>query len=219
MRLILLGPPGGGKGTQAKRLVQRYHIVQISTGDILRQEVKEKTLLGLKAHSFMERGELVPDYVIIEIIKKRLVRDDTRDGFILDGFPRTLGQAGFLDRMLEEIKIRLDVVLFIEVSDEVPIRRLAGRRVCRNCGFEYHLEFRPPALLGVCDNCKGKLCLREDDEEEVIRKRLNIYRAATFPLVDYYESRGILFRIDGEGEVDKVFNEIVQTIGKVRDHT
>lgn len=209
MRLILLGLPGGGKGTQARKLKGKYIIPQISTGDILRQEVKEKTEIGHKAASFMEKGELVPDSVIIEIIKKRLAREDTRAGFILDGYPRTVAQADSLNKMLEQMNLELDGVVNLEVSDQTLVRRLGERRVCRDCSLEYHLEFRPPVVLDKCDSCGGKLFVRDDDQEEVIRRRLNVYKEETSPLINYYESQGLLRRINGEDEADKVFNEIV----------
>lgn len=215
MYLVILGPPGGGKGTQAKRLVENYHIVQISTGEIIRKEVKEKTLLGNKVSSFINRGELVPDSIIIEIMKERLKKEDVLDGFVLDGFPRTLKQAIFLDRILGKMSLGLDCAIDIEVSYETLIRRLSGRRVCYECGFEYHLEFRRPIIFGICDNCKGRLYRREDDKEEVIQERLKIYRSEILPVIDYYESRGILFKIDGEGKPERIFSKIVDRLGKV----
>lgn len=214
MRLVLLGPPGGGKGTQAKRLTEKYSIPQISTGDILRQETKEETEIGRMAASFMEKGKLLPDSVIIEIIKKRLSREDTRNGFIMDGFPRTTAQAAALEEMLGEIDSSLDGVINLEVSDQILIRRLGGRRICRDCGFEYHLEFRPPGIAGRCDRCGGMLYLRDDDSEEVIRRRLKVYREETSPLVDYYEAARLLHRINGENGINRVFDEIVLSLGK-----
>lgn len=213
MRLVLLSPPGGGKGTQAKRLMKRYSVVQISTGDILRQEVQEGTEIGRQAASLMEKGELVGDSVIIEIIRRRLEKEDTKNGFILDGFPRTIAQAGSLKKMLEEMNLPLNGVISLEVGDETLIRRLGGRRICRDCGLEYHLEFKPPKSSGRCDKCGGDLYLRDDDREEVINRRLKVYREETALLVDYYQREGLLYRMDGEGEIDKVFEEIINKLG------
>jgi adenylate kinase len=212
LRLIFLGPPGSGKGTQAKLVSEKFDIPQISTGDILREAVTGKTELGCKAREYMERGELVPDEVIIGIIKERLTQPDCKKGFILDGFPRTVIQAEALTSMNKEMNQAIDMVLSIEVSDETVIKRLCGRLVCKECMVNYHLEFNPPKKKGICDKCSGRLYHRPDDEEEVVRKRLKVYREATEPLIKYYQKMGILQPVKGEGEIEEIFKEIVRII-------
>ncbi|HID55214.1 TPA: adenylate kinase [Candidatus Poribacteria bacterium] len=212
MRLILLGPPGVGKGTQAVKLSERYGIPHISTGDALRGAVAQKTEIGLKAKSYMDRGALVPDEVVIGIIKERLARDDCRNGFILDGFPRTVRQAEALDKILKGMEVKLDAVLNIEAPDEVIIERLSGRRTCRNCGRVYHIIYMPPKKEGVCDLCGGELYQRDDDKPEAIAKRLRVYKGQTAPLIEYYEDKGKPLRIDGSREVDAVFRQITHLL-------
>ena len=202
--LILLGAPGAGKGTQAKRLVAEFRIPQISTGDILRAKRKERGELARKLDEIMAAGQLVPDETVIAIIEERLRDDDCRDGFILDGFPRTVAQADALDQGLEKMGRRLGHVLLIDVPMEMLVERLTGRRICKACGYEFHVSFKPPAAEGVCDECGGELIQREDDTEEVIRRRLQEYEEKTSPLIDYYTRKGLLRRIDGTGEMDAV---------------
>ncbi len=209
MRLILLGPPGAGKGTQAKRLIERYGIPQISTGDILRAAVREGTELGRKAKQYMDAGQLVPDEVVIGIIRERLKEADCARGFILDGFPRTVPQAEALKGVLAELGQALDHVVSIEVPDEDLVERLTGRRTCRGCGAMYHVRFSPPKQDGVCDRCGGELYQRDDDREDTIRARLKVYHDQTAPLVAFYEGEGLLRRVDGVGSVDEIYGRIL----------
>jgi len=213
MRLILLGPPGAGKGTQAKRLIERYGIPQISTGDILRAAVRDGTDLGRKAKQYMDAGKLVPDEVVIGIIEERLQQPDCAKGFILDGFPRTVAQADALNRVLANLGQAIDHVVSIEVPDEELVERLTGRRTCRGCGAMYHVKFSPPKAQGVCDKCGGELYQRDDDREETIRARLKVYHEQTAPLVEYYEKAGLLRRIPGQGSVDEIYARIEGVLG------
>ena len=206
--MIFLGPPGVGKGTQAVKLSQKYGIPHISTGDALREAVARKTEIGLKAKSYMDKGTLVPDKVVIGIIRERLARDDCRSGFILDGFPRTVKQAEALDEILKAMGVELDAVLNVEAPDGVIIERLSGRRTCRSCGRVYHIIYVPPKREGVCDVCGGELYQRDDDKPEAIARRLQVYKEQTAPLIEYYEDRGKLRRIDGSKSVDDVFRQI-----------
>lgn len=213
MYLVLIGPPGSGKGTQAKRLAERLGYFHLSTGDILREAVKEGTPLGLEAKKYMEEGKLVPDEVVIGIVKERLSSPDCEKGVVFDGFPRTLSQAEALDRIFNELGKRLDLVVEIEVSEEEVLKRLTGRRTCRNCGAMYHVLFDPPKVEGICDKCGGPLYQREDDKEEVIRERLRVYRKDTEPLVTYYENKGVLVKVKGEGPIEEVQQRLSEAIG------
>lgn len=212
MRLIFLGPPGVGKGTQAVKLSQKYGIPHISTGDALREAVARGTEIGLKAKSYMDRGSLVPDEVVIGIIRERLAQDDCKKGFILDGFPRTVRQAEALDEILKDMGMKLDAVLNVEAPDEVIIERLSGRRTCKNCGRVYHVIYMPPKREGVCDVCGGELYQRDDDKPEAIARRLRVYKEQTAPLIEYYEGKGKLHRIDGSRDVDAVFRQITELL-------
>lgn len=212
MNLILLGPPGAGKGTQAQKIVDQYHIPQISTGDILRASVKEHTPLGKKAKGFMDQGQLVPDEIVIGIIEERLKSKECEVGFILDGFPRTIAQAKALKAILERIGKKIDFVLNIQVDSEELIRRLTGRRTCKECGAMYHVLFHPPKREGVCDRCGGQLYQREDDHEETIRARLREYEKQTAPLIQYYEGEKILQSIQGVGGPEQIFQQIVRRL-------
>ena len=212
MDLILLGPPGAGKGTQAKMMIDRWKIPQISTGDILRTAVRQERPLGLEAKGFMDRGELVPDRVVIGIIAERLKEEDATAGFILDGFPRTIPQAEALQEILDELGRKIDTVLSIEIEEERLVARLTGRRMCKGCGESFHLVFNPPARDGVCDRCGGELYQRDDDREKTIRQRLAIYREQTEPLIAYYEKQGILKRIKGDDSKDQIFSRIVGAV-------
>jgi adenylate kinase len=212
MNLILLGPPGAGKGTQAKMLADKYQIPQISTGDILRAAVKSGTPLGRKAKEYMDSGRLVPDEVVIGIIKDRLEQKDTARGYMLDGFPRTLPQAEALDNLLKGMGSRIDHVISIEVADEELVRRLSGRRTCRNCGQGYHLVFDPPKVAGRCDKCGGELYQRDDDNEATVANRLKVYKAQTQPLIEYYQKKGVLRPIEGLGEIQEIFQRIVAVL-------
>ncbi len=214
MNLILLGPPGAGKGTQAQKIVEYFHIPQISTGDILRSAVKEGTPLGKEAKAFMDRGQLVPDEVVIGIIDERLRAPDCQNGFILDGFPRNISQADALQSLLEKMGRSIDHVLNIEVDSEELVRRLAGRRTCKNCGAMFHILFQPPKEDGKCDRCGGPLYQRTDDNEETIRTRLREYEKQTSPLIEYYKKSSLLRSIQGVGGADQIFERILHQLGK-----
>lgn len=204
MRVIFLGPPGAGKGTQARQLAAEVGIPQIATGDILREAAAKQSPLGLEAKRYMDRGTLVPDEVVIGLVAERLDHPSARKGFLLDGFPRTVAQAEALERILKEHGLVLDRVIFFEVSEAELLRRLTGRRVCRRCGGTFHLVFAPPRVAGTCDRCGGELYQREDDSEVAVRQRLAVYESETAPLLDYYGSRSLLTTVKGEGPVDAI---------------
>jgi adenylate kinase len=212
MNLILLGPPGAGKGTQAKMLTDRFGIPQISTGDILRAAVKEGTPMGVRAKSYMDAGGLVPDEVVVGIVRERLQQDDCRAGFILDGFPRTVAQAEALRESLVQLGRNLDTVISLEVDIEALIERLTGRRTCKDCGRGYQVRFDPPCQEGVCDACGGELFQREDDRETTIRKRLQVYQDQTAPLVEYFGAKDLLTVVDGMAEIDEVQGQILTAL-------
>jgi adenylate kinase len=212
MRLILVGPPGAGKGTQAKYLAKHFTIPAISTGDIFRANVAQKTELGLQAKGYMDAGDLVPDEVTIAMVRDRLNEEDATTGFLLDGFPRTVPQAEALDEMLAEMGTPLDGVLELKVDDDEVVRRLSGRRTCRHCGHVWHLEFDPPKEAGVCDLCGGELFQRDDDQPETIRRRLEVYLDQTAPLVDYYHQGGLLVTIEAVGPVDGVTKRAIAAL-------
>jgi adenylate kinase len=214
-RVVLLGPPGAGKGTQAKLLQEAFAACQISTGDILRKAVAEKTPLGREAAQYIDRGALVPDDVIVKLVAERLKGKDCEKGFILDGFPRTIPQAKSLDAILEEMRLSLNRVLSVQVPREVIIERLAGRRSCKNCGALAHMVFDPPKREGVCDRCGGELYQRRDDEEKTVAHRLEVYENQTAPLVDYYSERKLLREIDGVGAVDEIRDRVRRALGDV----
>ncbi len=207
MNIILLGPPGAGKGTQAKKIAESYALPHISTGDILRENINNKTKLGMKAKSYMERGELVPDELLITIIKERLSKSNCLQGFLLDGFPRTIPQADALQMILTESNKNLDAVLNIDVDDEELIKRLSGRRMC-SCGASYHMMFNPPKNNEICDRCKRKLYQREDDKTDAIKNRLIVYKKQTQPLIEYYKEKSLLRTIDGGKDISQVFEDI-----------
>ena len=212
MNLILLGPPGAGKGTQALRIVERYHIPQVSTGDILRTAVKEGTPLGKKAKTFMDQGQLVPDEVVIGIIEGRLRVPDCNPGFILYGFPRTIVQAEALQAILTKMEKSIDHVVNIKVDSEELVHRLTGRRTCKNCGAMFHLLFHPPKQEGICDRCGGALYQREDDQEKTIRMRLREYERQTAPLIQYYQLKNCLRSVQGVGGQNEIFERIVRQL-------
>jgi len=209
MRLILVGPPGAGKGTQAVALAAHYKIPHISTGDIFRANLKNGTELGKQAQSFMDRGELVPDSVTNEMVKDRLGNTDVANGFLLDGFPRNTNQAEVLDVILKDKKMPLDAALELSIENSEIIRRLSGRRTCRNCSATFHKDFEKPKVDGVCDKCNGELYQREDDKEEVITRRLEIYAQQTEPIISYYKKAGILKKISAVGEVSEITQKVI----------
>jgi adenylate kinase len=211
--LILLGPPGAGKGTQASRIVAEYGIPHVSTGDILRSAVKNQTEMGLEAKRFMDAGELVPDSVVIGIVKDRLQEPDTAKGFLMDGFPRTIPQAEALDEVLEALDRRVTKTLVILVDEEDLVRRLTGRRICRVCQAPFHVLFNRPKNEGVCDKCGGELYQRDDDTEATVRNRLEVYRAQTEPLIAYYDEAGVVVRVDGAQAPDSVYDDIRAALG------
>jgi len=213
MNIILLGPPGAGKGTQAKMLVEKFGIPQISTGDILRANLKAQTPLGLEAKKFMDAGKLVPDEVVIGIAGNRLLEDDCKKGYMLDGFPRTVAQAEALDEMLTKRGSGIDHVISVDVPNSDLMARLTGRRTCRQCGAGFHLVFDPPKVSGVCDKCSGELYQRDDDNEATVGARLEVYARQTQPLIDYYKAKGLLRPIPGQGEIEAVFQRIVKVLG------
>jgi len=208
MRIVLLGAPGAGKGTQAKMLIEKYRIPQISTGDILRKAVADGTPLGKEAKAIMERGDLVPDKLVLGLVEERLKQDDCKTGFILDGFPRNTAQAEALDKLLDAIKMPLDSALSVDVPKEDLMKRLTGRRTCKSCQQMYNVYFSPPRKEGVCDKCSGELFQRADDKEETIKKRLDVYDAQTAPLIDYYRKKGILKSVTGVGSIDEIFKKV-----------
>jgi len=212
MVILFLGAPGAGKGTQASIIAGRLRIPHISTGDIFREAVSKGTELGKKAKEYMDRGELVPDEIVIGIVKERIAAEDCNNGFVLDGFPRTVAQAEALDQVLTEMGKKIDFVLNVVVSEEEVVRRLTGRRTCKNCGAVYHVVFNPPKKDGVCDVCGGELYQRDDDREETVRNRLKVYFEKTAPLIDYYQKKGVLVDINGEQPVEKVTEEIEKVI-------
>ncbi len=216
MILILLGAPGAGKGTQSERIIEDYNIIQISTGDILREEVKKETELGKIAKSYMDKGELVPDDIIIGMMENRLKQDDAQNGVILDGFPRTIAQAEALDKLLEKLGKKLDVVINLEVPFDVLVNRLTARVYCSVCKKTYNLIFSPPKIEGVCDVCGGRLVRRDDDNEETVKNRLNVYLEQTQPLIDYYKEKGILKNIDGNRSPDEVYNDIKNILENIK---
>lgn len=216
MRVVLLGPPGAGKGTQARQLAARWGVPQIATGDMLREALAQGTRLGLEAKRYMDAGDLVPDAVIIGLIAERLAEPDARKGFVLDGFPRTVAQAEALDRLLTEHGLGLDRVVRVRIADDEIVTRLAGRRVCRQCGRTYHVVFSPAESPDRCDGCGGALYQRPDDAESKVRHRLVVYGRDTAPLIDYYERRGLLESIAGAGPVDAVFTRLLEATERGR---
>lgn len=213
MNIILLGPPGAGKGTQAKRLIDKYSIPQISTGDMLRAALKAGTPLGLEAKKFMDQGALVPDSVVIGLVKERIQQSDCAKGYMLDGFPRNVSQAEALDKMLSELGQKIDHVVSIEVPSQELVGRLTGRRTCRACGAGFHVMFDPPKKEGVCDKCSGELYQRDDDNVATVTSRLEVYEGQTKPLIDYYTKQAKLRPIQGVGEMSDIFGRITAVLG------
>ncbi|MBP2242893.1 adenylate kinase [Cytobacillus eiseniae] len=217
MNLVLMGLPGAGKGTQAEKIVDKYGIPHISTGDMFRAAIKGETELGLKAKSFMDKGELVPDEVTIGIVRERLSKDDCEKGFLLDGFPRTVPQAEALEEILADLNKKINFVINIDVNHEILMERLTGRRICKDCGATYHLVFNPPAKEDSCDRCGGELYQRADDNEETVQTRLDVNIKQTKPLLDFYDTKGYLRNIDGRQDIDKVFTDLDRLFGGLHE--
>ena len=213
MKIIMLGAPGAGKGTQAKKITEKYGIPHISTGDIFRANIKGGTELGMKAKSYMDQGQLVPDDVTIGMLLDRISEEDCQNGYVLDGFPRTIPQAESLTAALEERGEKMDFAVDVDVPDESIVTRMGGRRACLKCGATYHVMFNPPKSEGICDACKEALVLRDDDKPETVQKRLTVYHDQTQPLIDYYKGQGILATVDGTKELNEVFRDIVAVLG------
>ncbi len=212
MRLLLIGPPGGGKGTQAKFLIDRFAIPQISTGDMLRGNINNNTTIGKEAQKFMNSGQLVPDSIILDMMQKRLTEQDCKNGYILDGFPRTIPQAEGLDYLLKGVNQQLDHVIVMDVPDNLIITRLSNRRSCKGCGQVYNLIFEPPAIAGKCNNCSKELYLREDDNPATIQQRLTVYHQQTKPVIKYYSDQGLTNVIDSKGTIDEIRSDILKNI-------
>ena len=213
MKIIMLGAPGAGKGTQAKKIAEKYSIPHISTGDIFRANIKNGTELGKKAKTYMDQGLLVPDELVVDLVVDRVKQDDCSNGYVLDGFPRTIPQADALDKALAAMGEAMDYAINVEVPDENIVRRMSGRRACVDCGATYHIVYAPTNEENICDNCHGELILREDDKPETVQKRLNVYHEQTQPLIDYYTEKNILVEVDGTVDIDEVFAAIVNVLG------
>ena len=214
MKVVMLGAPGAGKGTQAKKIAAKYNIPHISTGDIFRANIKNGTELGKKAKTYMDQGLLVPDELVVDLVVDRVNQEDCADGYVLDGFPRTIPQAEALTKALASQGQKLDYAIDVDVPDENIVRRMSGRRACVGCGATYHLEYAPTKKEGICDVCGGELILRDDDKPETIEKRLGVYHEQTQPLIDYYTNAGILKRVDGTVDIEEVFQAVVQILGE-----
>ncbi len=214
MKIVMLGAPGAGKGTQAIRISEKYGIPHISTGDIFRANIKAGTELGVKAKEYIDRGMLVPDELTTGLVVNRIQEDDCKNGYILDGFPRTIPQASFLKKALAELQDDLNAAINVDVPDEVIIDRMAGRRACLNCGATYHIISLPPKKEGICDICGSELTVRDDDRPETVKTRLSVYHKQTQPLIDFYQEEGILQTVDGTGDSDSVFSEIEKILGE-----
>ena len=213
MKLIMLGAPGAGKGTQAKKIAEKYSIPHISTGDIFRANIKNGTELGQKAKTYMDQGLLVPDELVVDLVVDRVNQDDCVNGYVLDGFPRTIPQAEALDKALKGLGQKIDYAINVEVPDENIVHRMGGRRACIGCGATYHVEFNAPKVEDVCDTCGGELVLRDDDKPETVQKRLSVYHAQTQPLIDYYKKANVLVEVDGTQDINVVFQDIVKILG------
>jgi len=213
MKIIMLGAPGAGKGTQAKMIAEQYKIPHISTGDIFRANIKNNTELGQEAKSYMDKGQLVPDELTVKILLDRVAQDDCANGYVLDGFPRTIPQAEVLEQELNKLNDKIDYAINVDVPDENIVKRMSGRRACLNCGATYHIEHIPPKQEGICDKCGEKLVLRDDDKEETVKNRLNVYHEQTQPLIDFYTARGVLKTVDGTVDMKEVFNAITSILG------
>ncbi len=216
MNLLIMGAPGSGKGTMSERIIAEYDLLHISTGDLLRQAVKEKTPTGLKAQEYMSQGHLVPDEIIHDLISWRLSQDDAKKGFLMDGYPRTLAQAKDFDNICQRLNIKLDMIIQLDLDEEVIAKRITGRRVCKNCGAIYHIDTKPSKVAGVCDECGGELYTRADDTLESLKVRLAEYEESTRPLLDHYDGQVKIERIDGDGTIDSVFASIKSILDGIR---
>ena len=214
MKIVMLGAPGAGKGTQAKKIADKYNVPHISTGDIFRANIKEGTELGKKAKTYMDQGLLVPDELVVDLVVDRVKNDDCKNGYVLDGFPRTIPQAECLDKALAEMNDKMDYAINIDVPDENIISRMGGRRACVGCGATYHIVNIPSKVEGICDRCGGELILRDDDKPETVKKRLDVYHEQTQPLIDYYTKKGIIKDVDGTMDMEDVFKAIVDILGE-----
>ncbi len=214
MKLILLGPPGAGKGTQAANIVEKYDVPHISTGDIFRKNIKEGTELGKKAKEYIDAGQLVPDSLTIALVEDRLTWEDAKDGFLLDGFPRNIAQAEALDEVLNKMGTKLSAVINISVDPSVLVERAVGRRICKGCSATYHVSFNPSKVVGVCDKCSGELYQRSDDNEETVSNRVAVYSKETAPLIDYYGDKKIIINVDGQKDIGLVFEDIALALGE-----
>lgn len=212
MKIIMLGAPGAGKGTQAKQIAAKYNIPHISTGDIFRANIKGGTALGMEAKEYMDKGQLVPDELTVRILLDRVANEDCKNGYVLDGFPRTIPQAEVLDTEVKKLGETVDFAVNVDVPDENIVKRMGGRRACVKCGATYHIEHVPPKTEGICDTCGSELILRDDDKPETVKNRLNVYHEQTQPLIDYYEKQGILHTVDGTRDMDVVFADIVKIL-------
>lgn len=213
MRIIMLGAPGAGKGTQAKQIAGKFNIPHISTGDIFRANIKGGTELGKKAKAYMDQGALVPDELVVDLVADRIKQNDCKDGYVFDGFPRTIPQAEALDKALEEMGSKIDFAIDIDVPDENIVNRMSGRRACLACGATYHVQFNAPKTEGICDACGKELVLRDDDKPETVKTRLDVYHTQTQPLIDYYTEKGVLKSVDGTQDVADVFQSILDVLG------
>ncbi len=213
MKIIMLGAPGAGKGTQAQMIADKYNIPHISTGDIFRANIKNGTELGKKAKEYMDKGQLVPDELTVELLLDRVAKDDCKEGYVLDGFPRTIPQADVLDKELTKLGDKVDFAVNVDVPDENIVRRMSGRRACLKCGATYHIEHIPPKTEGICDKCGSELVQRDDDKPETVQNRLTVYHEQTQPLIDYYDKKNILKTVDGTKDMQEVFSDIVNILG------
>ncbi len=213
MKIVMLGAPGAGKGTQAQMIAEKYGLPHVSTGDIFRANIKNGTELGKEAKTYMDKGLLVPDELTVKILMDRVAKEDCKNGYVLDGFPRNIPQAEVLDKALTELGDKIDYAIDVEVPDENIIKRMSGRRACTSCGATYHVEYVPPKKEGICDNCGEPLVLRDDDKEETVKNRLNVYHEQTQPLIEYYTKKNVLKTVDGTRDMQKVFEDITKILG------